>query len=218
MYRLFLSGGLAIYPDKSAYICVEESPVLCYYYIDMNYYAVQVRTLKEEAYIASISRQLEDTEIKIQFLFPKRRLIIRRQGEQVNELMPLFPGYVFIETEKLSTELYNVARSAKYFSRFLPNNQNICSLSGKDLAVLKHFIGFGAVAESSKVYFDENDRIVVTSGPLHGLEGSIVKVDRRKHRAKVKLDFANECFLLDLAFDIIGKNTVSDGGCHDSTE
>ena len=39
------------------------------------------------------------------------------------------------------------------------------------------------------VHFDENERIVVDEGPLNGLEGSIIKVDRRKQRAKIQLDF-----------------------------
>ena len=32
----------------------------------------------------------------------------------------------------------------------------------------------------SMVHFDENERIVVDEEPLKGLEGSIIKVDRRK--------------------------------------
>ena len=88
----------------------------------------------------------------------------------------------------------------------MPSNDNINPLCAKDLSVLVHFIGSNDIAESSKVYFDENDRIVVVSGPLSGMEGNIVKVDRRKKRAKVRLDFANEAFHLDLAFDGIERS------------
>ena len=67
---------------------------------------------------------------------------------------------------------------------------------------------FGEIAEPSRVHFDENDRIVVDSGPLQGLEGKIVKVDRRKGRAKIQLDLYTENFLLDLGFEVISKGNV----------
>jgi len=54
------------------------------------------------------------------------------------------------------------------------------------------------------VYFNEDSRIVVVEGPLMGLEGRIVKVDRRKGRAKIMLDLYNDSFSIDLAFEVIG--------------
>lgn len=176
------------------------------YFFDMKYYAVQVRTTREENYISALSSLLECRNQNERFIFPKRKLPIRRAGKTTMELKPIFPGYIFIEAEDIDPQLYNAMRHVKGFFRFLPSNQSISALAGKDLVILKHFISFGNVIESSKVIFDENDRILVKSGPLNGLEGLIVKVDRRKKRAKIKLDFANESFLLDLAFDIIEKD------------
>jgi transcriptional antiterminator NusG len=37
-----------------------------------------------------------------------------------------------------------------------------------------------------------------------GLEGRIVKVDRRKGRAKIMLDLYNDSFSIDLGFEVIG--------------
>jgi transcriptional antiterminator NusG len=69
-----------------------------------------------------------------------------------------------------------------------------------------HFIReVGPVAGKSKVYFDDNSRIVVISGPLSGLEGRIVKADKRKGRAKIKLDLYGDSFFIDLAFEVLVK-------------
>ena len=89
------------------------------------------------------------------------------------------------------------------FIRFLENNQNIRPLGGRDRELLLHFIRFGEVVERSTVTFDENRRIHVVNGPLKGLEGLIVKVDKRKGRAKIRLDMYKDSFLVDLGFDII---------------
>ena len=174
----------------------------------MNYYAVQVMGAREEAFIQWMLHQQEEISADIRFFFPRRRLTIRRQGKHFQELYPVFPGYVFVEASEVGIPLYKQVRRAPYFCRFLPSNNNIQPLGAKDLAVLVPFIGNSDIAESSKVYFDDNDRIVVVSGPLSGMEGNIVKVDRRKKRAKVRLDFANEAFHLDLAFDVIERASV----------
>ena len=64
-------------------------------------------------------------------------------------------------------------------------------------------MGLGPKIGSSLVRFDENDRIVVIEGPLKGIEGNIIKVDKRKQRAKIRVDFAGTVHTLDLSFEDI---------------
>ena len=61
----------------------------------------------------------------------------------------------------------------------------------------------GEVVEKSKVYFDENNRIRIAEGALKGLEGRIVKVDRRKKRAKVSLSLYEDSFQIDFGFELM---------------
>jgi transcriptional antiterminator NusG len=92
------------------------------------------------------------------------------------------------------------------FYRFLKSNQNISPLAGRDLELVLHFIKkVGPVAGLSRVYFNEESRIIVTEGPLLGLEGKIIKVDKRKGRAKIKLDLDDDSVSIDLPFEIIGR-------------
>ena len=169
----------------------------------MNYYAVQVQTGKEEKIIETVQTNLAFRIDKQFFIFPKRQLKIRKAGVEKPELKPIFPGYFFIEAESIDRELYNTLRHTQGFYRFLKSNQDIIALSGRDLSILQHFLKFGQTISTSQVYFDENDRICVTAGPLKGLEGMVVKVDKRKKRAKVKMDFSNDSIFIDLGFEII---------------
>ncbi len=169
----------------------------------MKYFATQVQTANEDNFITTLNSLLDFRKERQKFIFLKRCLPTRRAGKVINEYKPIFPGYVFIETDNLDSELFNVVRKTKYFLRFLPDNKNINSIEKKDLAILQHFIKMGTISQISTVTFDENDRIVVKSGPMYGFEGSIVKVDKRKRRAKIAFDFSNEHFLIDLAFDVL---------------
>jgi transcriptional antiterminator NusG len=180
----------------------------------MQYFVVLVGTAREDEFVKRVEQQFLKTNRSERLFFPKRKLTIRRQGKILDEVKPLFPGYVFLEAELMSTEtridpvLFDLMRRTRYFYRFLNTNSDITPLAGRDLAFIEHFLSFGKVAEASKVYFDENDRICVVAGPLKGLEGYIIKVDKRKKRAKVRLEMVGQDFLLDLAFESLERNSA----------
>jgi len=170
----------------------------------MNYYALQVRTKGEENYIKRFAAA--NPELAAPLHFPQRALKIRRGGKIMEGKAAVFPGYIFAEAEDLegAADLKWAFRRTEGFYRFLPSNQNISPLAGKDLETALYFIKrAGPVAGISKVYFDENSRIVVRDGPLSGLIGKIIKVDKRKGRAKVRLDIYDDSFCVDLAFEVI---------------
>lgn len=138
--------------------------------------------------------------------FLRRRLSIRRGGRTGNELAPIFPSYIFLESEEtLSISVRWSLRRTDGFYRFLKSNRDVRPLEGRDLELVLHFLRLGSVAEKSRVVFDESDRISVLEGPLKGLEGNIVKVDKRKGRAKIKLDLYEDSFTIDLAFEKMTK-------------
>lgn len=172
----------------------------------MNYYALQVKTSSEDLFIQRVVKSLsrEQTE-GTRLIFPRRNMPIRKAGITKSKIEPVFPGYIFLESPELEKNLYWVIRTTPGFYRFLPDNKEPAPLLGRDLSTLRHFISFGDIAQKSKVMFDSDDRIKVLDGPLKGLEGRIVKVDKRKGRAKVKLDMYDESFLIDLAFEVMGQ-------------
>lgn len=136
-------------------------------------------------------------------LWPRRSLTIRRKGKQVPSLAPIFPGYVFYEAEEVSPEIYWILKRLSGFVRFLKNEDRLEKLSGADRELLLHFLSYGEVVEKSLAYFDENNRIRVTRGPMKGLEGQIIKVDKRKRRAKIRLSMYSNRFLVDFGFELL---------------
>jgi transcription termination/antitermination protein NusG len=173
----------------------------------MLYFALQVRTGKESQFIESARRRNPEASL----LWPRRRLRIRRAGEWKDSLAPLFPGYLFLRTEKSDDIPRRQLSSLPDFIRFLPANDRITPLDARDQSTLNHFLAFGEVVDRSVVTFDENRRIRVVSGPLQGLEGCIVKVDRRKGRARVRLDLYADAFEIDFGFEILENPMESPG-------
>lgn len=177
---------------------------------------LQVFTREEEKFLTLVRTSLR-TAVPSQsetgsFLWPRRTLTIRRKGKTQKQLAPIFPGYIFYEAKELPPDVYWAIKKTSGFVRFLKDNQHIEPLSGEDKGLLLHFLSFGEIVETSTVSFDDNNRIVVIDGPMRGLEGAIVKVNRRKKRAKVRLTLYEQSFLVDFGFEFLKKKRSDDTG------
>ena len=181
----------------------------------MQYYAIQVMTTEVDDFIRRAAAL--EAEGHGHFFSPKRLMPQIKAGKKTNRLLHVFPGYVFLEIEELRQEDRWVIRHMEGFCRFLKNSTSPTPLSEKDRQVLRHFMSFGEYADISRVTFDEKDRIVVLEGPLKGLEGEIVKVDRRRGRAKVSLDICSTGFFVDLAFTVVDKVKTGGGVLNDGS-
>lgn len=167
----------------------------------MAFFAFQAWTGKEDKVVQLATRRLRD--LPIQLHWPRRSLAIRRAGVVKDSLAPIFPSYLFLQCEDVDAEAYWILRRIDGFIRFLPSNEKPRPLGAKDQELLCHFLSFGEIVKKSLVYYDENNRIRVIEGPMAGLEGRIIKVDRRKRRAKLQLDMYDDSFPIDLGFDVI---------------
>ena len=166
----------------------------------MPHFVLQVFTRREERFLKLARARLRDLPLRL--LWPRRSLRIRRQGTWHNSEAPIFPGYLIVETAEVTPEIYWAIRQVPGFIRFLAReNDRVEPVAGRDRQLLMHFLSFGEVVDRSMVVFDENNRIRVLIGPLKGLEGYIQKVDRRRGRARVKLDLYQESFQIDFGFE-----------------
>lgn len=172
----------------------------------MHYYIIQVASGREQAFMDNLKKLVPYLAEKHNFIYLTRELTIRRQGKTMQELQPMFPSYIIVQTTG-EVDSFTVAGLKKVpgFYHFLNSNSDIKPLSNQDLQIVQHFLGLGPKIGSSLVRFDENDRIVVIEGPLKGIEGSIIKVDKRKQRAKIRVDFGGTAHTMDLSFEDISK-------------
>jgi transcriptional antiterminator NusG len=174
----------------------------------MAYYVIQVETGEEQRFIKQ-SKSLA-RECSAEVIHLRRKLSVRKRGFRRKVSASVFPGYLFLKAEEIKPRLYWGFRKKPGFFRFLNSNYDIMPLQGKDMDIFLHFFSFGEVIKESFVRFDINSRIVVLSGPLKGLEGNIVRVDRRKKRAKVRLDIYDNSFEVDFGFEVMTESRAQE--------
>lgn len=167
----------------------------------MYFYAVQVMSGQEEDFLRFIALSRPD----LAFHHIKKSMTIRKAGKHITQSIPLFPGYLFFQwgEPELTPAVISSIRRTRHYIRFLPASDRIAPLNALDSEIIRRLLSLGRELGSSLVTFDENNRIRVIEGPLMGLEGSIVKVNKRKRRAKVALDMNDSPIFFDLSFEVL---------------
>lgn len=166
------------------------------------WYVIQVRTGTEE----EIQRQCEtiiDKSILEKSFVPKYEQERKYQGKWHTELKVLFPGYVFLisgEKEKLFFELKRITGLTK----LLGTGETIVPLTDEEVNFLLRLGGEEQTVEMSEGII-ENERVVVTSGPLKGNEGLIRKIDRHKRKAWLEIEMFGRTVEMQVGLEVVEK-------------
>ena len=165
---------------------------------NLKWYAAFVETGCEDKVKIRLEYRLHD---KLFFYVPKRKLRERKGGVWHDKCHTLFPGYVLIngiiQPDNLSC------------FKNIPNLWKILSNNGQPLTILPSEIKFinSLMADGEEIgpssLFYEGGQIKIIDGPLKGFEGRILKIDRRKGRAKVKMSFLGEERVIELSVNVI---------------
>lgn len=167
------------------------------------WYVVQVRTGSEE----SIRRQCEkniDREIMELCFIPCYEEQRHIRGEWVTLKKILFPGYLFVVTEKLE-ELYENLKIIIGLTKLLGTGQEIVPLTEEEQKFLQKFGGEEQVVVMSEGIIEQS-QVKVTSGPLMGMEGYIRKIDRHKRKAWLELELFGRKQTVQVGLEVVSKS------------
>lgn len=133
--------------------------------------------------------------------FPTRKINKKIKGEWKTEIRPLFPGYVFADTDDIE-ELSNFLRQAEGFNKVLDTDKEFYSLYGDDESFIENIYNNDGLFDVSKAVV-EGDNVRVTAGPLVGMEGSITKIDRHKRTAYLKLNMFGQVIRTSVGLEVV---------------
>ena len=171
----------------------------------MGWYALFVETGKEELVKNQINNymNLSDANISYELLIAKREIQERTNGITTKVLKSMFPGYILLRTEQI-LDFYLKTKGCYHLLNILRNGSYFKEISLQEISKIIYMADEEGIIGSSDVFI-ENDRIIVTKGPLMNYDGVIKKVDRRKHRVKVLFLFNGQKHFIDLSANFIEK-------------
>ena len=176
----------------------------------MFWYILFVRTGNEYQVEQLLKKRLDGDMFKP--FVPIHESLFKSVGTIKKEIKPLFPSYVFVESELSSQE-------------FLKNTSNLIYTSSNIISLLRYSDAEIAMRESERQMLlslcndeyciesssgiIEKDRIIITDGPLKGRESIVKKVDRHKRQAYIEIDFLGETRLIGVAIELVKKIQVN---------
>lgn len=144
------------------------------------WYVLQVRTGTEENIRLQCRSNISETVLShcfIPYYEEKKRI----RGEWTIQKKVLFPGYVFVVTEKVE-KLYKDLKDVIGLTKLIGTGQEIVPITDEERQFLVSFGGADQIVGMSEGIIDQS-KVIVTSGPLKGKEGYIKKIDRHKRKA-----------------------------------
>ncbi|WP_232699143.1 antiterminator LoaP [Brevibacillus daliensis] len=195
----------------------------------MGWYALFVETGSED--IVQKCLKLQFCQKDLYSCVPKRLIPEKKGGEFYNVVKPLFPGYLLINTKMTPSMYYELKKLPKYY-RLLRNSAFVLDkiyrrsqrlidlrieeegnqiynyddffneIDEVEIRQILQLINNENIIEYSNVIV-ENSKVCVQSGPLYGLEGMIKKIDKRKRRARIAINFFGGERLIEVGVEIL---------------
>jgi len=131
----------------------------------------------------SITRHYPD----LMAIAPMKTLQEKRNGQWEQHEQIMLPGYLFLYTER---ELpFDLCQKVNLLYRFLEYEKGMRILTGPDEEYAQWIYRHQGNIGTSRVTVKEGQDIQVIDGPLLDCRGTIIKLDKHKRRAVVRISF-----------------------------
>lgn len=134
---------------------------------------------------------------------PTKTVRKRIRGSYQDIDVKLFPGYVFFDTEEIDN-LFGRLKSIKEMTNILKTGDEFVPLNEREEILLKKLTDKDYNVQLSLGYI-EGDRVVITEGPMMGLEGLIKKINRHKKYAVLETEFFDNITEITVGLEIVDK-------------
>jgi transcriptional antiterminator NusG len=163
----------------------------------MNWYAIFVETGFEEI----VQQYLHYFITNLYSLIPKRIVPEKRNGKFEKVIKKLFPGYILVQTE-LNDEIYLSIKHIPHLIKVLSYGTYYSPIDETEIAIILKLINNEGIIDYSKLLI-KNAIVEVKDGPLKGLEGLILMVNKHTHRSKIKLNFMGEPRVIEVGIEML---------------
>jgi transcriptional antiterminator NusG len=159
-----------------------------------KWYALFVATGEEERVRERVEYKLKG---ELRAVVPRRKMRERKKGIWYEKIRTLFPGYVLLNGI-MDNEKYALIRNVPGVIRLLMDKNGPLEIHEFEIRIISRLTADNEIIGISNVYF-EGGRVRVIDGPLLGLEGQILSIDRRKGRVKLVLNLMGEARPVELS-------------------
>ena len=172
------------------------------------WYVIQVIGGREENVLRKIEKQASEATFTSLFV-PKYEVRKRYSGAWKTQQEVLFPGYVFVDTktpDAFRIELNKVSAMTKLLSgETETGDKQFIPLSDEEKTLISAFIGNESHVLKMSEGIIVGDEVRILKGPLQGFEANVVKIDRHKRIAFIRLNILGREKTVKVGLEIVQK-------------
>lgn len=169
----------------------------------MNWYILFVLGGSEKKVAAYLQEQ------GFHAFLPMMEVLYRKKGCFHIEKKLMFPGYIFVEST-LPHNLFHEAmlamkqRKSGIIKELRFDKYGTPALREAEREMIEQLLDEHGVMKHS-IGWIQGDKVIITDGPLQGMESKIVHIDRHKRRAKLELSIMGQTVDLHVSLEIVKK-------------
>ena len=167
---------------------------------DAKWYVVQTLKGREKKVLSEIREHVLEADNEHTFIMENEKLY-KHQGKWHSERENLFPGYLFVVTEK-PEEFDKRLRRTNRSLKVMRVDGVIKPIETYEEEFLMRLGGENHVVKYSEG-FQIGDKIVIEKGSLKGFEGEIRKKDRHNRQAKIAVSMFGREMEVTVALGIV---------------
>lgn len=166
------------------------------------WYVIQVITGDEKSTV-DMCRVIVSDSTEHEFFIPEVDRKKRLRGKWRNIRKPMFPGYVFISTESID-DLCEKLKNVPKLTKVLGTDNMVTPISQSEENLIKRLTNKHHVSEMS-VGCIEGDELIISEGPMMGMEAMVKKIDRHKRIAVLSITMFGNSTDVTMGLEVLHK-------------
>ena len=171
------------------------------YDLEPRWYVVHTYSGYENKVKTDLEKMIKNRELQDYFfdiIVPMEEQIEIKDGKTKTNLKKVFPGYVLVKMI-VTEQTWYIVRNTRGVTGFVGSGTDPIPLTDSEIRKM------GFDIQSFNVNYEVNDQIKVITGPFENFTGTVISINKEKHKVKVMISMFGRETPVDVDFTEVEK-------------
>lgn len=171
------------------------------YDLEPRWYVVHTYSGYENKVKTDLEKMIKNRELQDYFfdiIVPMEEQIEIKDGKTKTNLKKVFPGYVLVKMI-VTEQTWYIVRNTRGVTGFVGSGTDLIPLTDSEIRKM------GFDIQSFNINYEVNDQIRVITGPFENFTGTVISINKEKHKVKVMISMFGRETPVDVDFTEVEK-------------
>lgn len=171
------------------------------YDLEPRWYVVHTYSGYENKVKTDLEKMIKNRELQDYFfdiIVPMEEQIEIKDGKTKTNLKKVFPGYVLLKMI-VTEQTWYIVRNTRGVTGFVGSGTDPIPLTDSEIRKM------GFDIQSFNINYEVNDQIRVITGPFENFTGTVISINKEKHKVKVMISMFGRETPVDVDFTEVEK-------------